>query len=290
MVLTHPAVYSSINQNKERSPLLKGRSPEKGLKKRRSINKYNSPGKIMLGNYLPSNSTQNFVFKNTSVEPTNMRYAAVKPTHGESAFKSLMTSPPGRPGSKPKKKPKTGISSSYNSSNNKSTALMSSVSKKLLPSYYGRKGDLSRGNSYTKRKNSGSKLSNRSKRSSSGTLKSTKSSLGYSSKGKYSGGKSISKYASTDAFKDASKTLKPFKISSKQSKNSSVEYLQKSGRFNATLKYSSSDSGLPSNLKIKKEKTKTKKKRAKYDKEEYVKKFGINTSKVFNKICSCKGC
>eukprot|EP00344_Euplotes_crassus_P005297 CAMPEP_0197006712 /NCGR_PEP_ID=MMETSP1380-20130617/36638_1 /TAXON_ID=5936 /ORGANISM="Euplotes crassus, Strain CT5" /LENGTH=712 /DNA_ID=CAMNT_0042426415 /DNA_START=245 /DNA_END=2383 /DNA_ORIENTATION=+ len=207
-----------------------------------------------------------------------MRYAAVKPTHGESAFKSLMTSPPGRPGSRSKKKPKTGFSSSYNSSSNKSTALTGSVSKKFLPSYYGRKGDLSRGNSYTKRKNSGSKLSSRTQRSNSRTLKSTKSSLGYSSKSKYSGGKSISKYASTDAFKDASKTFKPFKVTSKQSKNSSVDYLQKSGRFNSTLKYSSSDSGFPSNLKIKKEKTKTKKKRAKHDKEEYAKKFGISTT------------
>lgn len=234
----------------------------------------------MLGNYVPSNSTQNFVFKNPSNDPTNLRYAAVKPSHAESAFKNLMYSPSGRPASKTKKKPKTGISSSYHSSGHKNSALMGTVSKKLMPSYYGRKSDNSRSSSYNKRPKSGSKLSNRTQRSSSGTLKSTKGSLGSTSKTKFGAAKGLNKYASVDAFMDASKTLRPFKISSKQSKNSSVDGLFK-GSQPRGLKYSYSSKGMPSNLKIKKDRTKLKKKKTKLDKGDYAKKLGINTSSKF---------
>lgn len=233
----------------------------------------------MLGNYVPSSSTQTLVFKNPGRDPTNLRYAAVKPAHTESAFKNLMYSPAQRPSSKSKKKPKTGYSASYNSSGTKSSALMGTFSKKLMPSYYGRKSDSARSSSFNKRPKSGSKMSGRSQRSHSSTLKSTKSSLGSSSKGKFGSSKPLTKYASVDAFMDASKTLKPFKISSKQSKNSSVDELLKSSNISAGLKHHYSNKGLPSNLKVKKDRTK-KKKKSKLEREGYTKKFGVNANKL----------
>lgn len=62
---------------------------------------YTSPGKIMVGSYVPQTSSQNFLLT-SSGEPTNLKYSGVRPVHPESAFKNLVLSPGSRPSSKKK--------------------------------------------------------------------------------------------------------------------------------------------------------------------------------------------
>lgn len=63
---------------------------------------YNSPGKIMHGNYVPQTASQTFLLKGASQDPTNLKYSSVRMKPAESAFKNLVFSPQGRPASKKK--------------------------------------------------------------------------------------------------------------------------------------------------------------------------------------------
>jgi hypothetical protein len=62
---------------------------------------YNSPGKIMVGNYAPQTSSTTFL-QNSSTDPTNLKYSSARPVAPESAFKNLVYSPNARPSSKKK--------------------------------------------------------------------------------------------------------------------------------------------------------------------------------------------
>jgi hypothetical protein len=255
---------------------------------------YTSPGKIMVGNYVPQTASQNFLLKNSG-DPTNLRYAAVRPKHSESAFKNLVYSPPGRTSSKPKsKKVKTSGSYAFGSSGSKGE--FSKLSRnpnfvltgdKLMnytgsfkSSLYSKKSDSSRGGSFNKRPSSGTSLGSHGHRSASGSLKRKKprdspkqshhlyNYTGTSATSKFLAGKSLSKYASVDHLMGSKKSLKPSikvksaKLSNKQSKNSSMDSLFSKNRLlDSDLKYSYK--GIPSNLKVKKERSKLKKKKSK---------------------------
>lgn len=250
----------------------KSRESSKDKKKDKG---YNSPGKIMVGNYIPHPSSQTFLLKNNDEEPINLRYAAVRPKH-ESAFKSLVYSPNGRPSSKTKKKTKTSIlGNTFSSSGTKTNTLISTMQKKKSIGYYSKKVESQRSSSFNKRP-SNEVIAVPSHRPASGSTKrkkvkespKTSSRLyGYPSStatSKFLAGKSLSKYASVDHLLDSNKKslkpslkLKSSKITSKQSKNSSMDNIFKNSLLDNELKYSYK--GMPSSLKLKtKEKSKLK--------------------------------
>lgn len=105
---------------------------------------------------------------------------------------------------------------------------------------------------------------------------------GYSSTSgasKFLGGKSLSTYASVDQLFDAKNSSKPSlklkssKLGGKQNKNSSVDSIFQKNYLENELKYSNKN--FPSNLKIKKDKSKTKKKN-KFDVDYLSKQIGGN--------------
>lgn len=287
------------------SSLLKGTSKTRRVtsgkrKKSRESSKektknkmYTSPGKIMVGNYVPQTASQNFLLKNTGEEPTNLRYAAVRPKHSESAFNNLVYSPATRPSSKPKKKVKTATSYAFNSSGSKGEFSKLSrnpnfnfTGEKLLnytgglkTSLYSKKSQTNRGGSFNKRPSSGSSFGTTGQRSASGSIKRKKARespkqshhlYNYPSTtatSKFLTGKSLSKYASVDHLLSSKKALKPSikvknsSISHKQSKNSSMDGVFRNSLLDSDLKYSYK--GMPSNLKVKKAGSKLKKKKSK---------------------------
>lgn len=105
---------------------------------------------------------------------------------------------------------------------------------------------------------------------------------GYSSTtgtSKFLGGKSLSQYASVDQLFEAKNSSKPSlklkssKLGGKQFKNSSVDSIFQKNYLDNELKYSNKN--LPSNLKIKKEKSKAKKNK-KFDVDYLSKQIGGN--------------
>lgn len=156
--------------------------------------------------------------------------------------------------------------------------------KKQLTGYYSKnkKNESNRSASYTKRNSN--TMATPNQRCSSGSAKrkkpkeSPKSTIngqlyGYGSttaSSKFLGGKSLNKYASVDHLYDAKKVagkptlkVKASKITAKGSKNSSVDNLFQRNLLDSDLKYSYK--GLPSNLKVKKDRNKLKKKKSKKD-------------------------
>jgi hypothetical protein len=256
---------------------------------------------MMVGNYIPS-STQTFLYQNSSNEPTNLKYAAVKAKPIESAFKNLVYSPNGRPGSK-SKKTKSNLGSTFSSNGVKGNLLMNSFkNSKQLTSYYSKdkKSESNRSASYNKRQQN--TMGNPHQRASTGSAKrkkakdSPKTTLnaqtqGYSTSSsttKFLAGSIGKKYGSMDYLFDSKTKFKPSlkvkaqRVPSKQSKNSSADNLFQKAMLDNELKYSYK--GISKQLKIKKDKSKVKKNKNKQEMGYLNKQLGIHgSSKPGNK-------
>jgi hypothetical protein len=258
------ASYSASTKPRKITSAKRKKSRESTREKKKDH--YNSPGKIMVSKYTPSTSSHTFLHKNTNDELTNLRYAAVRPKN-ESAFKSLVYSPSGRPISKVKKKTKNALASTFNSLGTKSSILAKPFQKKKSIVHFTKKTENPRSSSYNKRPSS-EIVGILGQRSASGSSKrkkikespKTSSRLyGYPSTtatSKFLAGKSLSKYASVDHLIDSSKKslkpslkLKSSKVFTKQSKNSIMDGLFKNQYLDNELKYSYK--GMPASLKVK---------------------------------------
>ena len=177
-------------------------------------------------------------------------------------------------------KTKAALGSTFNTSSMKSNPLLSAFQKKKqLTGYYSKnkKPEPNRSASFNKRPdgtmatpvqrcNSGSTKRKKPKDSPKSTIGSQLySHPSTSATSKFLAGKSLNKYASVDQLFDSKKAfskptlkLKSSKITSKQSKNSSVDNMFQRSLLDNELKYSSK--AFPTNLKVKKEKSKAKKK------------------------------
>ena len=162
--------------------------------------------------------------------------------------------------------------------------LNSLQNKKELASYLGKgkRNDTNRSASFNKRPSSGNILSTQ-QRSTSGSTKRKKTKdspkpssntmmHGYTStntSNKFLTGKSLSKYASVDQLMYSDNSSKPSlkvkssKLSAKTNKNSSVDSIFQQNYLDNELKYSNKI--YPSNLKVKKDKSKLKKKKSKQE-------------------------
>ena len=90
------------NKSKPRKGSATKRKKSRESSKEKSKSKlYTSPGKIMVGNYIPQTSTTTLL-QNSSTDPTNLKYSSARPAPVESAFSNLVYSPNGRPSSKKK--------------------------------------------------------------------------------------------------------------------------------------------------------------------------------------------
>lgn len=178
-------------------------------------------------------------------------------------------------------KTKGVLGSTFNTSSTKSNPLLSAFQKKKqLTGYYtknAKKTEPNRSASFNKRPagtmatpvqrcNSGSTKRKKPKDSPKSTIGSQMYSYSSTSAAsKFLAGKSLNKYASVDQLFDNKKALskpglklKTSKITSKQSKNSSVDNMFQRSLLDNELKYS--NKAFPTNLKVKKEKSKIKKK------------------------------
>ena len=239
---------------------------------------------MMSNNYVPQTSSHTFILKSATDDPSNLKFSNTLVRPSEFAFKGLAQSPQVRPSSK-KKKTKTSTGSMINpASYNSKIILNSHQNKKELASYLSKskRNDTNRSSSFNKRPSSGNTTSSQQRPTSGSTKrKKTKDSLkqstntmihGYTSTtstNKFLTGKTLAKYASVDQLMYSDSSSKPSlkvkssKLSSKANKNSSVDSIFQQNYLDNELKYSNKN--LPSNLKVKKEKSKLKKKKSRQD-------------------------
>ena len=236
---------------------------------------------MMIGSYVPSTSSSAFIHKSSAHEPTNLKYSGIRRKPVESAFNDLVYSPGTRPGSKTKKPKTSSLTSTYNSAAAKSNIIMGGLQgTKHLAGYYSKnkKNDSTRSGSYSKR--SQNAMGTPNQRTTTGSAKrkkprdSPKSHLnahapGYSStaSSKKFLAKGLGKqYTSMDYLLEAKTGVKPSlkvkssKVSSKQSKNSSMDNLFQKAMLDNELKYTYA--GIGKQLKVKKDRSKLKKKRS----------------------------